>query len=777
LFTESIQLRKETNCICTVPTNLYLFTYDTKGNPMYLHRLTKSLLILVLLASLLGLSLPAQAQSAGLRIQYRAADTNAGDNQIKPHFNIVNQGGSAVPLSELKIRYWFTREGTAGQNFWCDWSAIIGSCSNVTGTFVQVSPARPGADFYLEVGFAPAAGSIAAGGQSGEIHTRVSKSDWSNYTETGDYSFDPTKTSFADWTAVTLYRNGALVWGNEPGDTPVPTPTNTQPGPTNIPTRTPTRTNTPIGPTPTRTPTQSSGSQVFQAENTSFGGGATADSNNSGFNGTGFINFPASGGFLQFNNVSGGSGGNASLQFRYALGATGSRTGLLIVNGASQSITFQPTGAWTTWSTHTVNVSLNGGTGNTVRLESNGQDLANIDQLTVTVGGGPTPTRTNTPIGPTPTRTNTPIGPTSTRTPTQPSGSAIYVAPNGSDSAPGTISQPTTLTAAIGRVIPGGTILMRGGTYNFSTPVIVARGNNGTSSARKQLFANPGETPVLNFSAMALDSANRGLTINGHYWHVRGLIVERAGDNGIFIGGNNNIIERCVTRFNRDSGLQLSRHSSSAPFSEWPANNLIISCESHDNADPDGEDADGFAAKLTVGEGNVFRYDVAHNNIDDGWDLYTKTDTGPIGRVTIEDSISFRNGTLSDGSTAGNGDRNGYKLGGEDISVNHIIRRNLAYLNGKHGFTYNRNLGTIEMTANVSIDSTERNFNFDGGTSVFRNNVSCRSSSGTNDRIIGNADSSNFFWMGSNTSPQCASFTGTFTWQFNADGSLSWSFR
>jgi hypothetical protein len=149
-------------------------------------------------------------------VQYRAADTNAGDNQIKPHFNILNAGTSAVPLSELKIRYWFTREGTQNQSFWCDWAAITGSCSNLSGTFVQVSPARTGADFYVEVSFAAAAGSIAAGGQSGELQTRISKSDWSNYTETGDYSFDPTKTSFTDWTHVTLYRNGVLVWGTEP---------------------------------------------------------------------------------------------------------------------------------------------------------------------------------------------------------------------------------------------------------------------------------------------------------------------------------------------------------------------------------------------------------------------------------------------------------------------------------------------------------------------------------------------------------------------------------
>ncbi len=157
-----------------------------------------------------------QTTTTSLKLQYLTADTNAGDNQIRAHFNIVNTGTSAVPLSELTIRYWFTREGTQDQNFWCDYSAIQGSCGSLNGTFVQVSPARPGANFYLEISFTAAAGSIPARGQSGEIQTRLAKADWSNYNETDDYSFDPTKTSFADWTHVTLYRNGVLVWGTEP---------------------------------------------------------------------------------------------------------------------------------------------------------------------------------------------------------------------------------------------------------------------------------------------------------------------------------------------------------------------------------------------------------------------------------------------------------------------------------------------------------------------------------------------------------------------------------
>ncbi|GAB3465578.1 right-handed parallel beta-helix repeat-containing protein [Actinophytocola sediminis] len=344
----------------------------------------------------------------------------------------------------------------------------------------------------------------------------------------------------------------------------------------------------------------------------------------------------------------------------------------------------------------------------------------------------------------------------------------LYAAPNGSDDAAGTESDPTTLTSAITRVEPGGTIYLRGGTYRPSQTVVIDRGD-GNASARTTLSAYPGETPVLNFSAQSEDSANRGLAMVASYWHIYGIVVERAGDNGILLAGNNNIVERTVTRFNRDTGLQLSRWAAGAPASQWPANNLILSAESHDNADSDGEDADGFAPKLTVGSGNVFRYTVSHNNIDDGYDLYTKDDTGPIGAVTIEDSLSYDNGILSDGSQAGDGDRNGYKLGGEDIGVNHVIRRNIAYDNGKHGFTYNRNLGTMTVSDNISIASEERNFNFDGGSSVFRGNTSC--DSGSNDRIIGNSDSSNQFWSGANGS-RCSAYSGTLRWNFAADGRL-----
>jgi Cellulose binding domain len=149
-----------------------------------------------------------------LRVQYRASDTNPADNQIKPHFNIVNVGTTSVPLAELTLRYWYTTDGDRPQAYWCDY-AMIG-CASVTGKFVKLATPEQGADSYLEIGFAAGAGTLSANGQTGEIQNRVNKDNYSNYNEADDYSFDPARTTLSDWMRVTLYHNGGLVWGIDP---------------------------------------------------------------------------------------------------------------------------------------------------------------------------------------------------------------------------------------------------------------------------------------------------------------------------------------------------------------------------------------------------------------------------------------------------------------------------------------------------------------------------------------------------------------------------------
>lgn len=157
---------------------------------------------------------PNPSPSGDLVVQYKAGDTNAADNQFKPHFNIVNNGSAAVPLSELSLRYYFTAEGSGQMQFNCDW-AMVG-CSNLSGVFVTMNPGKADADTYLEITFKAGAGSLQPGGQTGDIQTRNHSSSWANLNEDNDYSFDPSKTAYANWERVTLHHNGELVFGTEP---------------------------------------------------------------------------------------------------------------------------------------------------------------------------------------------------------------------------------------------------------------------------------------------------------------------------------------------------------------------------------------------------------------------------------------------------------------------------------------------------------------------------------------------------------------------------------
>ncbi|OBR65712.1 cellulose 1,4-beta-cellobiosidase [Paenibacillus oryzae] len=149
-----------------------------------------------------------------LKVQYRTDDTNANDNQIRAQFKIVNNGTQPVSLDNVKVRYYYTIDGEVGQQFHCDYAAV--GSSNVSGSFVKLSNAVPGADYYYEISFGSGAGVLQPGADTGDIQIRINKTDWSNYAEGDDYSRDATKSSYADWNKVTAYLNGTLVWGMEP---------------------------------------------------------------------------------------------------------------------------------------------------------------------------------------------------------------------------------------------------------------------------------------------------------------------------------------------------------------------------------------------------------------------------------------------------------------------------------------------------------------------------------------------------------------------------------
>ncbi|QZT33783.1 bacterial Ig-like domain-containing protein [Caldalkalibacillus thermarum TA2.A1] len=287
-------------------------------------------------------------------------------------------------------------------------------------------------------------------------------------------------------------------------------------------------------------------------------------------------------------------------------------------------------------------------------------------------------------------------------------GQDIYVSPTGTADGTGSKDDPLNIDTAIDFVKPGQKIVVLDGHYVRHSPIHIRRYNDGTPDARKYLVAAPGARPVFDFGRRS-----DGVLHEGHYWHVKGLDFTRSAGNtkGYHLGGSHNIIENARFYDNGDTGLQISRIDSTLDeMADWPSHNLILNSTSFDNRDPAENNADGFAAKLTVGEGNVFRGCIAHNNIDDGFDLYTKLGTGTIGAVVIEDSIAYNNGTLTDG-TIGKGDKNGFKLGGEGIHVPHVIRNSIAFGNGKYGFTSNSNPGVIAEN-NIAFNNAEGNLDF-----------------------------------------------------------------
>lgn len=149
-----------------------------------------------------------------IQAEYRVGDAEASDNQLKPQLQIANNGSENIPLEEITIRYWYTDENGQDKQYHCDY-AVVG-CSNIEAQFHTMDQPTEEADAYLEISFTSGAGSLAPDTVTGQIQNRINYTNWTNFEETNDYSYDGSQTSFAPVDTVTLYRNGQRIWGVEP---------------------------------------------------------------------------------------------------------------------------------------------------------------------------------------------------------------------------------------------------------------------------------------------------------------------------------------------------------------------------------------------------------------------------------------------------------------------------------------------------------------------------------------------------------------------------------
>ena len=332
------------------------------------------------------------------------------------------------------------------------------------------------------------------------------------------------------------------------------------------------------------------------------------------------------------------------------------------------------------------------------------------------------------------------------------SGRKYYVAPNGVNTNDGLswdtpIDFTTILLREENPLQPGDTVYVKPGTYNIQSGIVVpgtVKGEynkyirivNAYYEKEESGYNGSEKICTLDFSDQSFDSTSRGVEMTGDYIYWYGIDICGAGDNGLYIGGSYNTIEFSEFYNNRDTGLQLGRSDSGRnSFEQWPSYNLIKNCTSHNNYDNEtyGENADGFAATLTVGYGNVFDGCIAYRNSDDGWDLYAKTDSGNIGCVIIYNCVAFENGYLeytqrecnalfskwtgtysedpenplgANSYFTRDGDGNGFKLGGSVMEGDVQLYNCLAFYNRMHGVTDNSNPGYLYIDGVTSVDNS-----------------------------------------------------------------------
>lgn len=372
-----------------------------------------------------------------------------------------------------------------------------------------------------------------------------------------------------------------------------------------------------------------------------------------------------------------------------------------------------------------------------------------------------------------PTTTSTDTSQTTTTTPVVEL-DPIYASPNGSSDNNGSKGSPYDIRTGFTNVQPGQTLYLLGGTYALNQRIFLEETRSGKAGQMISVKAYDNQAVTIDFSEQPIDSTSRGIQVNGNYWYFYGIDVKGAGDNGMYIAGSYNIVENCTFHENQDTGLQIGRASSlQANVADWPHNNLIKNCTSYNNYDYQtyGENADGFAAKLTCGEGNVFDGCIAYRNSDDGWDMYAKSDSGNVGTTVLINCVSFENGWLLDKTatpddsdlneygvttmtttakvlakktnmsyTTRDGDGIGFKLGGSIMEGNVIVENCLAFNNRLHGFSDNSNPGVLSLrncTAYNNAVTPNPETGEVGPNSNSSNNFDCARSDGSYNNYYG----------------------------------------
>jgi hypothetical protein len=156
------------------------------------------------------------ATGCSLKVQYQNSTSppEPMTSTVRVRVDLFNAGTTNVALADVTVRYWFTDAGGSGDKATCYYAPD--GCPTITTMFGTVTPARKGADRYLDIGFS-GAGNLAPGAHTGTISIGVQHTSGGPlYNQTDDYSYGENAPNLVDWPAITAYVGKNLSWGVEP---------------------------------------------------------------------------------------------------------------------------------------------------------------------------------------------------------------------------------------------------------------------------------------------------------------------------------------------------------------------------------------------------------------------------------------------------------------------------------------------------------------------------------------------------------------------------------
>lgn len=164
-----------------------------------------------------GTEPPALATQTALQVFAASRDNSASTSYLSVQLQVRNTGNVPVSYSDVKARYYFTRDGAQDVVAQVDYAKL--GTSNVSLRVVNLAAPVNGADAYLEVSFASALGILYPRSSTDDILFKLRKENYSAFDQPNDYSFN-NSSALALNNSFPAYLSNQLVFGTQPSGAP-----------------------------------------------------------------------------------------------------------------------------------------------------------------------------------------------------------------------------------------------------------------------------------------------------------------------------------------------------------------------------------------------------------------------------------------------------------------------------------------------------------------------------------------------------------------------------